>query len=204
MGIWKQVQEVAKESNCKKRHVGCVITTADGMYISHGYNYHEDGICDCFSKEGSTAVHAEIMAINNIPIYNRGDTLHAYINHKPCDRCYSIMDSVCKEIYVNELSERLEQVEEKPDYLKTVLKERKSTHGNFTESSRFTQACKAAMQSTPNWMKLHYDQQESLHMISHKVARILYGDMDHIDSWTDIAGYAKLVEDRLNGSTESN
>ena len=30
-------------------------------------------------------------------------------------------------------------------------------------------------------------------MILHKVARILNGDPDYVDSWADIAGYAQLV-----------
>jgi hypothetical protein len=36
-------------------------------------------------------------------------------------------------------------------------------------------------------------------MICHKLGRIAAGDIDYADSWHDIAGYAKLVEDRLNG-----
>jgi hypothetical protein len=34
-------------------------------------------------------------------------------------------------------------------------------------------------------------------MIFSKLARIINGDANHIDSWLDIAGYAKLVSDRL-------
>lgn len=34
-------------------------------------------------------------------------------------------------------------------------------------------------------------------MIQHKIARILNGDPDYVDNWVDIAGYAKLVADRL-------
>jgi hypothetical protein len=37
-------------------------------------------------------------------------------------------------------------------------------------------------------------------MIASKIARIVVGDYDHIDSWVDIAGYAKLVADRLQGN----
>jgi hypothetical protein len=43
------------------------------------------------------------------------------------------------------------------------------------------------------------DQQESLDMILHKIGRIVNGDPDYDDSWVDIAGYAKLVADRLQG-----
>ena len=35
-------------------------------------------------------------------------------------------------------------------------------------------------------------------MIFHKIGRIVNGDPNYADSWHDIAGYAKLVEDRLN------
>lgn len=43
------------------------------------------------------------------------------------------------------------------------------------------------------------DQQEALDMIAHKLGRILNGDPDYADSWADIAGYARLVADRLEG-----
>jgi hypothetical protein len=47
---------------------------------------------------------------------------------------------------------------------------------------------------------LPLDHQEALDMIASKIARIVVGDYDHIDSWVDIAGYAKLVADRLQGN----
>ena len=34
-------------------------------------------------------------------------------------------------------------------------------------------------------------------MIAHKMGRILNGDPSYIDSWTDIVGYAKLIETDL-------
>jgi hypothetical protein len=34
-------------------------------------------------------------------------------------------------------------------------------------------------------------------MVVHKIGRILNGDPHYADSWVDIAGYAKLVADRL-------
>jgi hypothetical protein len=36
-------------------------------------------------------------------------------------------------------------------------------------------------------------------MIAHKIGRIVNGDPRYADSWVDIAGYAKLVADRLEG-----
>ena len=39
-------------------------------------------------------------------------------------------------------------------------------------------------------------------MICHKIGRIVNGDPDYADSWIDIAGYAKLVADRLETGKE--
>lgn len=45
--------------------------------------------------------------------------------------------------------------------------------------------------------QLAVDQTEALHMICHKIGRIINGDADYDDSWADIAGYAELVAARL-------
>ena len=193
MNIWDRVIEIAKDSNCKKRNVGCVITSEEGQYISHGYNYHIDGKCDCIPGPG-TAVHAEVDAINNIPVYDRTrDDLVAYISHKPCDKCMSLLNAICKEVVVKELSPKL------TDTIESTLEERAKTHGDFSESSRFVQSIKVVMQATPNWDILEDDQREALHMIQHKIGRILYGNPDYEDNWHDLCGYAKLIERRLNG-----
>lgn len=46
------------------------------------------------------------------------------------------------------------------------------------------------------------DMAEALFMIAHKIGRIVNGDPWHVDSWIDIAGYAKLVADRLEDNVE--
>lgn len=55
------------------------------------------------------------------------------------------------------------------------------------------------MHVSKNWSKkeLSSDKQEALEMIAHKIGRILNGDPNYKDSWTDIAGYAQLVADTL-------
>lgn len=83
------------------------------------------------------------------------------------------------------------------DVAKT-LAERGSRYGSFEGHARITYDLKRAMQRSPNWPKLMDDQREALDMIAHKIGRVLNGDPDYADSWHDIAGYAKLVEDRLN------
>jgi hypothetical protein len=41
--------------------------------------------------------------------------------------------------------------------------------------------------------KMTLVQRESLDMIATKIARIVCGDPDELDSWVDIGGYAELV-----------
>lgn len=103
-------------------------------------------------------------------------------------------------------------VEIKAMPLDTTLEERGSRYGKFLEHADVTQAIKEAMRTGKNWpqgstrygrkgSELSVDQMEALEMIAHKIGRILNGDPDYVDSWTDIAGYAALVEKRLNGVT---
>lgn len=78
-----------------------------------------------------------------------------------------------------------------------TLAERGSRYGEFTDHAEVTQSIKDAMKASNNWDILPDDMLECLEMVAHKIGRILNGDPDYIDSWTDIIGYARLVEKRL-------
>lgn len=78
-----------------------------------------------------------------------------------------------------------------------TLAERGSRYGEFTGHADITQDLKQAMKRSPKWATLANDQKEALEMVAHKVGRILNGDPNYIDSWTDIVGYTRLVEKRL-------
>jgi len=78
-----------------------------------------------------------------------------------------------------------------------TLNERGTRYGEFTDHAEITQAIKSAMVIGRNWNSLPDDMKEALEMIAHKAGRILNGDPDYIDSWTDIIGYTRLVEKRL-------
>lgn len=83
--------------------------------------------------------------------------------------------------------------------IQSVLNQREQRYGNFLRHSEITQALKKILvdnQRTP----LDPDMQESLDMICHKLGRIANGDPYYADSWVDIAGYAKLVADRLHSN----
>lgn len=84
-----------------------------------------------------------------------------------------------------------------------TLNQRGSRYGPFTGHARITQDLKHIMHTTNGWKNLTPDQKESLEMIVHKIGRILNGDPNYDDSWVDIAGYAKLVGDRLTTGKET-
>jgi Domain of unknown function (DUF6378) len=83
----------------------------------------------------------------------------------------------------------------------TILAERGKRYGKFTDHAEATQALKRIVMQYihVNTTKFSDDQIEALEMICHKIGRIINGDPDYADSWVDIAGYAKLVADRLEG-----
>lgn len=78
-----------------------------------------------------------------------------------------------------------------------LLAERGQTHGDFSLHAQITQEIKQTMSEQRNWKDLSQVQKEALEMIAHKIGRILAGNPDHKDHWDDIAGYARLVTERL-------
>lgn len=80
--------------------------------------------------------------------------------------------------------------------LNAILADRGSRYGDFTMHACITQHLKsvAAGYYRPSLIPIH---KEALDMIFHKIGRILNGDPNYADSWDDIAGYAKLVADRV-------
>lgn len=85
--------------------------------------------------------------------------------------------------------------------IEKTLEERGSRYGQFVSHAQIAQSLKNIMQSTGNWCILADDQKECLEMIAHKIGRILNGDPNYPDNFIDIAGYSKLVADRLEKMT---
>jgi len=84
-----------------------------------------------------------------------------------------------------------------------ILNTRASTYGSFADVARMAQRLKNVAHTGAGEQGRAFaaDQAEALDMIFSKIARILNGDPNYVDSWTDIAGYATLVADRLQGKT---
>ena len=90
-----------------------------------------------------------------------------------------------------------------------TLVERGKRYGKFTGHAKVSQSIQHAIkvgfadrEDKMDMADLADDQREALFMIAHKIGRIVNGDPDYADSWVDIAGYAKLVSDRLEGQIE--
>lgn len=83
----------------------------------------------------------------------------------------------------------------------STLTDRGQRYGLFSGQAQITQELKRVMaRHATSLNKTFTDTQwEALEMIAHKIGRIVNGDADHTDSWIDIAGYAKLVADQLQG-----
>jgi len=83
-----------------------------------------------------------------------------------------------------------------------ILDERGARYGKFVDVAKATSDIQEAVFDNMKIDKLKllkHDQSLAIEMICHKLARIAVGDADYLDNWVDIAGYAQLVADRLQG-----
>lgn len=83
-----------------------------------------------------------------------------------------------------------------------LITERGSRYGKFKYGADIMQSLKDTMRDVDGWNTLTASQKEALDMIQHKIGRILNGDPTYDDSWKDIAGYATLIVNELNGEVK--
>lgn len=88
------------------------------------------------------------------------------------------------------------------DNVAQTLEERGKRYGKFIGHATITQELKRVIWNGLAGKNIADDQQEALEMICHKIGRIVNGDPNYADTWHDIAGYAQLVADRLNGKAQ--
>ena len=83
-----------------------------------------------------------------------------------------------------------------------TLNERAKDYGTFRDSAALMQGIKRLLadHAAKHDKTFADDQWEALEMIVHKIGRIVNGNPDKVDSWVDIAGYATLIADRLQGN----
>ena len=78
--------------------------------------------------------------------------------------------------------------------ISTVLDERGKRYGDFADNAFVVQQIKDALRAGVEWNNMNWAQREALEMIAVKMSRIVSGDPNYKDSWTDIIGFATLIE----------
>lgn len=81
--------------------------------------------------------------------------------------------------------------------LTETLAERGELYGDFSGHAKLSQSIKGVIEGGRSYPKLNSSQREALEMIAHKIARIINGDPNYVDSWVDICGYSQLIVDQL-------
>ena len=101
------------------------------------------------------------------------------------------------ETTLNDQYAEIEQVRQKT--IEATLAERQAQYGCFEDVARTTgKIMEALSEFRVNGLNdLPYPHRMALYMIASKMARIVNGDFNHKDSWHDIGGYSKLIEDLL-------
>jgi len=79
--------------------------------------------------------------------------------------------------------------------IKDTLKERGSRYGTMEENADLTSSLMACVLEAPGRENLAAIHEECIHMIFHKISRMVNGDCMYADNAHDIGGYAKLLED---------
>jgi hypothetical protein len=96
----------------------------------------------------------------------------------------------------------LQAITMEPSDVDRTLTERAKEYGMFKDGAALMQGIKRLLadHAARHNKTFADDQWEALEMIVHKIGRIVNGNPDKVDSWTDIAGYATLVAERLEGN----
>lgn len=118
---------------------------------------------------------------------------------------YMIKKQLAEGVEEAAIAEAEDKIEPKPEPevsgVGKVLDARAEQYGSFMQSSDTVVRIKSIMHNAVarNNVHLYPDQLQALDMIATKISRIVHGNPNHLDSWIDIAGYATLVADRIQG-----
>lgn len=82
-----------------------------------------------------------------------------------------------------------------------LLVERGSKYGNYLRLATVVEKLWHTLATALGNTRIEPDQGDALRMICVKLARICNGNPNYADNWRDIAGYATLVADRLEGKS---
>lgn len=165
----------------------------------HGYRLDE--YCHPCTKQKEQNMKTKKRLIKEALIAYPNNTDRQIADRVNCHPSYVSLVRKSLGLVYDEAAEITEAKVEAATGVDAILDERGSRYGRFIEHAMLTQLFKDTMNIylDKHNKRLMPDQQEALDMIFHKIGRILNGDPNYADSWVDIAGYAKLVADRLEG-----
>ena len=100
---------------------------------------------------------------------------------------------------MNILDEGRYVVEKEVNTVEATLAERQSTYGCFEDVAFVTEGIMDLIAKVrPNGLKdIPMSHRMALYMIASKIARLANGDINSLDGWHDIGGYAKLIENLI-------
>ena len=186
---------------CKTKEHG---KQAQELFFSFGYGFE-----GCKNKN---IQELEYVSDFYLFAYSDGDLTHS------CD--FGIfMNKAHKEITLQELRDMVNQDQDEPfltpettlndqyaeieqvrkQTIEATLAERQAQYGCFEDVAFVTENIMAVLSKvrTNGLNDLPHTHRMALYMIASKMARIVNGDFNHKDSWHDIGGYSKLIEDLL-------
>lgn len=80
-----------------------------------------------------------------------------------------------------------------------LLQSRGEDYGDFRNLSRVAQAIKNALRQGDTWQDMPFSQREAVDLIATKLARLVCGNPELVDTWDDIVGYATLGAQSIVG-----
>lgn len=135
--------------------------------------------------------NGESMPVNMDKYTNSEGKLMA--NKELYERAAQQADANYNPARIEEIMSRANHEPTKEEQISEMLRERGSRYGNYENHAIITQNMMKAITVNPNYHRMPQHMQETLHMICHKIGRIVNGDPNYLDSWIDIIGYTQLT-----------
>ena len=113
--------------------------------------------------------------------------------------CPRELYSWTEECFEKEVKEMNYMALKEDEDIEATLEERGSTYGEWKGQAAITDSLTGIIDAHEclSGAELEPYKRQALFMISSKIARIVNGDSNHVDSWRDIEGYARLVRREL-------
>ena len=211
--LYDKLLLVTARSPAIKRKVGAVIVDSNFNIGAQGFNYNmatPNGI-PCEDLEGhtlDTVIHAEISCLNDYEMLCKRQKLISkdisldnskylmIITAEPCSGCKAALlaKGIKYEVWKKGPPMEIKAEMQTATSIADTLQQRGSVYGTFKDNSNMTQFIMRVV-TTNAKRDLQDFELEALHMIVHKMSRIVCGLRTKKDNWHDIAGYAKLAED---------